>query len=216
MRTDSADDYYDLLGVDARADVAQLRGAWRRLALRWHPDRAGDEATATFQKILAAYRVLADPLARADYDARRLRATPTATRGTAGAGPRPPGSRRPTPGVMLQRCSGPLNGLLACGAARLAEPGVIELYPTAAEIANGGMACISMQVPITCPACGGSTPASCRRCESTGTIEELFSAWLAVPPGAPDGKILAPSALLPGMTGTILFRIRRRSTSVER
>jgi DnaJ-class molecular chaperone len=37
-----------LLGIDAEADRAELRRAWRRLALRWHPDRAGPGATATF------------------------------------------------------------------------------------------------------------------------------------------------------------------------
>jgi DnaJ-class molecular chaperone len=210
MRTDPADDYYDLLGIDARADAAQLRRAWRRLALRWHPDRAGDEATATFQKILAAYRVLADPLARADYDARRVRHAGESVARAADSAAHPAGPRRPAPGVLLQRLSGSLNGLLACGAARVAEPGIIELYPRAAEIATGGMICITMRVPITCPACRGLAIEACARCASTGTIEELFSAWLAVPPGAPDGEILVPSALLPGMAGTILFRIRRR------
>ena len=208
MSTDPADDFYDLLGVHRHADASQLRRAWRRLALRWHPDRAGDAATATFQKILAAYRVLSDPLTRAEYDARRVPQA-SAPRGCGAAAPRA-SARRPAPGVMLQRLTGSLNTLLACGAARLAEPGVIELYATAAEIASGGMACISMHVPITCPVCKGVAIAACARCDSTGTIEELFSAWLASPPDACDGEILAPSALLPGMAGTVLFRIRRR------
>jgi hypothetical protein len=39
-------------------------------------------------------------------------------------------------------------------------------------------------------------------------IEELFSAWLAVPPGVTDGEILPPSALLPGMLNRVLFRVR--------
>ena len=49
MDTGSADDYYALLGIDAEADAAELRRAWRRLALRWHPDRAGPGATASFR-----------------------------------------------------------------------------------------------------------------------------------------------------------------------
>ena len=51
MRTGSSEDYYALLGVAADASGAGLRRAWRRLALRWHPDRAGTSATATFQRI---------------------------------------------------------------------------------------------------------------------------------------------------------------------
>jgi curved DNA-binding protein CbpA len=62
------DDYYELLGVDSAITATELRRAWRRLALRWHPDRAGPEATATFQKLAAAYAVLSDPVARAAYD----------------------------------------------------------------------------------------------------------------------------------------------------
>jgi DnaJ-class molecular chaperone len=207
MHDDAADDYYELLGIDTQADAVRLRRAWRRLALRWHPDRAGDGATSKFQKILAAYRVLSDPLKRAEYDACRVRGARVSAERSDAA----PSARKATPGVLLQRLTGSLDGLLACGAARLCEPGVIELYPRAAEIATGGMVCISMHVPVTCPACGGCSVAACERCDSTGTTEELFSAWLALPPDTPDGEVLVPSAVLPGMAGTVLFRIRRRA-----
>ena len=60
----AVDDYYALLGVDADADDEELRVAWRTLAALWHPDRAGAEATARFQRISHAYDVLSDPLAR--------------------------------------------------------------------------------------------------------------------------------------------------------
>src|SRR3954471_9293709 len=66
-----SDDYYALLGVEANADDDALRRAWRQLAARWHPDRAGAAATATFQQLSAAYTVLSDPAARAAYDRRR-------------------------------------------------------------------------------------------------------------------------------------------------
>ena len=65
------DDYYALLGVDEDASGAALRHAWRRLAQRWHPDHAGPDTTAIFQKLAAAYAVLSDPIARAAYDRRR-------------------------------------------------------------------------------------------------------------------------------------------------
>jgi peptidoglycan/LPS O-acetylase OafA/YrhL len=58
--SDSAGDYYALLCVDAKADSAVLLHAWRQLAMRWHPDRAGPGATATFRKLLDAYAVLSD------------------------------------------------------------------------------------------------------------------------------------------------------------
>jgi curved DNA-binding protein CbpA len=174
------DDYYALLGVASTAGVSELRRAWRRLALRWHPDRAGDSATAAFQNIQAAYAVLSDPLSRAAYDRRSGTATAIA--------------RGRTPAVMLRRLCGNLNGLLACGIARPTGGGIIELFLTDEEATTGGMISIAMRVPV-------------RRDDKI--IDDLFSAWLAVPPGVIDGEILPPSALLPGMINRVLFRVRR-------
>lgn len=189
------DDYYTLLGIDQRAGRADLRRAWRRLALQWHPDRAGDEAAATFRKIQSAYAVLADPISRAAYD-RRHGSASTATRGR-------------TPAVMLSRLSGNIIGLLACGIARHAGNDIIELFLNADEAATGGMVTIPMRVPVRCPACAGNPTSACERCAGTRVVDDLFSAWLAVPPGVQDGEILPPSALMPGMINRVLFRARR-------
>lgn len=172
-------DYYSLLGVALNAGQAELRRAWRRLALQWHPDRAGADATTTFQKIQGAYAVLSDPLSRAAYD-RRLAKTPV-VRGRA-------------PAVMMSRFSGTLNGLLACGFAVRAPNDIIELFFNDEEAATGGMIVISMRVPVRTAA---------------GIGDGLFSAWLAVPPGVQDGEILPPSAWLPDATNRVLFRARR-------
>jgi molecular chaperone DnaJ len=188
-----ADDYYALLGIARNASASTLRSAWRKLARQWHPDRAGAGATPAFQKLLAAYTVLADPVARAKYD-RRLGHTRR--------------SAKATPTVMLQRLSGGIKGLLACGAARYAEAGVIELFLNADELAHGGMITIAMRVAVHCPACASDRTAPCDLCAGRRTIDDLFSAWLAVPPDAADGDVLAPSALIPGMVEPVSFRIR--------
>jgi curved DNA-binding protein CbpA len=52
------DDHYAVLGLTSTVGVAEIRRAYRLLALRHHPDRAGIDATATFQRIAEAYRVL--------------------------------------------------------------------------------------------------------------------------------------------------------------
>jgi molecular chaperone DnaJ len=211
------DDYYALLGVDAGASAAEVRGAWRRLAVRWHPDRAGASATFIFQKIQAAYAVLADPLTRAAYDRRMgVRARQSAPAPSA-----PPPRRAPS--VLLPRLSGPLGGLLACGVARRVDAGLIELFLDAEEAAQGGMATIAMQVPVRCPACASAaasaaaaapaTTAPCVRCASKRVVSELFSAWLAVRPGVADGTVLNPSALLPGMVQPVCFRVRLRGAT---
>lgn len=187
------DDYYALLGVAQGVSHTELRRAWRRLALQWHPDRSGEQSAATFRKIQSAYAVLADPISRAAYDRRHAR---TAER------------RGRTPAVMLERISGPINGLLACGIVSMAGNDILDLHLNANEAATGGMVTIAMRVPVTCAACAASPQTACSRCAGKRVAEELFSAWLAVPAGVHDGEILPPSALLPGMKRRVLFRAR--------
>lgn len=64
-------DLYDILGVDAKAAHADIRRAYRRLALRYHPDKAGGDAESNrrFQQIGFAYSVLSDDARRSRYDA---------------------------------------------------------------------------------------------------------------------------------------------------
>ena len=202
MGTRPQHDYYALLGVDPEISFDELRRVWRRLASRWHPDRAGDAATTTFQSISAAYEVLSDPVARAAYDRRRGISPSRSPNSAVGKTP-----RRKAPGVALRRLCGPLNSLVACGVARRIGDDIIEIFPNAREAATGGMVTISMRVPVRCPDCVGDPLVSCNRCANSRTTEELFSAWLALPPEVTDGTILKPSAVLPGMQ-PVTFRVR--------
>ncbi|WP_164114942.1 molecular chaperone DnaJ [Sphingorhabdus sp. Alg239-R122] len=63
-------DYYDLLGVARDCDGAALKSSYRKLAMKWHPDRnPGDaDAEAKFKEISQAYECLKDPQKRAAYD----------------------------------------------------------------------------------------------------------------------------------------------------
>ena len=63
-------DFYTLLDVPRDADERTLKSAYRKLAMRWHPDRnPGDgEAEARFKAISVAYDCLKDPQKRAAYD----------------------------------------------------------------------------------------------------------------------------------------------------
>ncbi|XP_078476929.1 dnaJ homolog subfamily C member 21 isoform X1 [Lampetra fluviatilis] len=66
--------YYEVLGAARNASDEELKKAYRRLALQWHPDKNADnveEATETFKLIQAAYDVLSDAQERAWYDAHR-------------------------------------------------------------------------------------------------------------------------------------------------
>ena len=65
-----AEDYYKILGADKKASDADLKKAYRKLAMQYHPDRnAGDaEAEKKFKEISQAYDTLKDPQKRAAYD----------------------------------------------------------------------------------------------------------------------------------------------------
>lgn len=63
-------DYYELLGVSRETDAGGIKTAYRKLALKYHPDRnPGDhEAEETFKSLNEAYAVLSDPEKRDRYD----------------------------------------------------------------------------------------------------------------------------------------------------
>jgi hypothetical protein len=62
---------YDVLGIAATASNADIKAAYRRLAMLWHPDRNREnvaEAVTKFQELNSAYAVLSDDQRRAQYD----------------------------------------------------------------------------------------------------------------------------------------------------
>ena len=63
-------DLYETLGVAKNADEKELKSAFRKLAMKYHPDKnPGDAASEkTFKEINEAYETLKDPQKRAAYD----------------------------------------------------------------------------------------------------------------------------------------------------
>lgn len=63
-------DYYEVLGVAKDASADQIKSAYRKLAMKWHPDRNPDNAEAKekFQEASEAYEVLSNPEKRQRYD----------------------------------------------------------------------------------------------------------------------------------------------------
>lgn len=62
--------YYEVLSVSRQADDTEIKKSFRRLAMKYHPDRnpGGKEAEASFKEAKQAYEVLSDPQKRALYD----------------------------------------------------------------------------------------------------------------------------------------------------
>ncbi|HOC59940.1 MAG TPA: DnaJ C-terminal domain-containing protein [Smithellaceae bacterium] len=65
-----AEDYYQVLGVEKKASADEIKKAYRKLAVKWHPDKnpGNKSAEEKFKKISEAYAVLSDANKRAQYD----------------------------------------------------------------------------------------------------------------------------------------------------
>jgi hypothetical protein len=69
---DTPNDYYAVLGVDSQASASSIKAAFKKLALQYHPDvYKGMDAEERMRKLLQAYQILSDPVARREYDAQR-------------------------------------------------------------------------------------------------------------------------------------------------
>lgn len=188
----SEDDCYALLGVSPGSTEAEVRRAYRKLALKLHPDRAGKASTRHFQQVSEAYMFLK---ARAAWISRK--APPTA--GTTEPTPRP-GSTR-----ILGRLTGQLRSILARGAARLLSDDLIELLLDEDEVRSGGTVTITLNRAIICRACSGQDSA-CARCAGVGHEQELVSVWLRIPENVSDGTELA--GLIPPLQFAVPLRFR--------
>ena len=194
-------DLYAVLGVARSATTAELRRAYRRLALAHHPDRAGAASAATFAAIADAYRVLSNPLARSTYDATLVERAAWTNRDE---GPVHSGgvdwkvgtngwrvTRAATPPDLLARLSGPLDDLRAREIASTGDDGSIALRLTTREARSGGTAAIQMPVKVTCANCGGvARPRGvwCRTCDYAGSTTETITVAVRIPAGVRAGS----------------------------
>lgn len=166
-------DYYDVLGVAHDADDKAIKNAFRRLALRYHPDRSKEpDAEARFKEIAEAYAVLSDPRRRADYDARGFA-------GVAGISPEDLFAGIDLGDLFGGFDVGPGGGLLESlfhGRGRHGRPrrgGDIEVVVTVplATVLTGGDETVTIPRTGPCETCRGTgarVGTAPRRCESCG------------------------------------------------
>lgn len=186
------DDYYELLGAAKTATADELKKAYRKKAVQYHPDKnpGNKEAEEMFKKVSHAYEVLSDPEKRAAYD----RYGPAAFEGV-GAGARGPGGMGGMGGgfhdpfdifreVFGQQGAGGGGGIFeemfGGGAARDgSRDGAdlrYDLEITLEDAAKGVEKEISFRKNVTCERCDGSgaEPGSrritCPTCRGAGQI----------------------------------------------
>lgn len=201
--------YYLTLGVPPNESAEGIRQAFREIVRRYHPDRIGSERAVFFQKIVEAYRVLADPERRRDYDQGLyhggLQSAEPAKAVFAGhAEPRD----LPQTATTLRAVSvrdAPFEAALAriSGSLRTAEihfadreycQGLNTMVILSADEARQGGA-IDLAVPSCSPCheCGGSGQQGlfpCAACDGEGLIEEQEGLRVLVPPDVPDGTVM--------------------------
>merc|ERR1712213_260861 len=69
-KTKKGRDFYKLLGVERTANQGQIKHAYRKLAMKYHPDKnpGNEEAAEKFKELSTAYAVLSDPNKKRQYD----------------------------------------------------------------------------------------------------------------------------------------------------
>src|SRR5882672_6596067 len=91
-------DPYKILQVDPEAEDEVIQAAYRRLAQKYHPDRASDpESVARMVAINAAWEMIGEPSKRAAFDRSRTGATRPATPAPGSPSPHPGDSPSPRP-----------------------------------------------------------------------------------------------------------------------
>ena len=167
-------DYYKILGVEKTATEDEIKSAYRKLAMKWHPDRNPDnleEAKNKFAEINEAYETLSNPEKRQQYD----NPSPFADFGgnpfmdpfgMGGFGPF--GRRRVDP-----------------NAPRPGESILLELNVSFMEAISGCTKKVRLYVEDNCGCING-----CEKCNHTGRIKKVVTLEVKVPRGCPDGQRL--------------------------
>ncbi|MBQ8517606.1 MAG: molecular chaperone DnaJ [Akkermansia sp.] len=179
-------DYYEVLGVDRNADDATIKKAYRKLAMKYHPDRNPDnkEAEEKFKEIGEAYEVLSDEDKRAAYD--RMGHEAFKNGGMNGAGGGGFGGFTDPMDIFAQMFGGGFGGFGGFGGGgrqRQADPrrpGAdlrYDLDITLEEAAHGCDKTLEIERMVPCDKCGatGSKDGAsgfkqCPTCHGTGVV----------------------------------------------
>jgi molecular chaperone DnaJ len=150
-------DYYAILGLKKDASTEEVRRAYRKLAIKFHPDRnPGDKgAEAKFKDISAAYDVLSDPVKRKKYEDLKF------------APPSAPPPNYPVADVSVE------VELTARDLEHGADKTVTVSRPrTCPDCSGTGR--INRRFQTTCQLCGGT---GCQPCEWTGRVTFCARCW---------------------------------------
>jgi molecular chaperone DnaJ len=199
-------DYYEVLGVGRGASEDDLKKAYRKLAMKYHPDRnQGDkDAEARFKEVNEAYDTLKDPEKRAAYDRFGHAAFEPGGPGPGGFGNGGPGGS-PFGGAfedLFDEMFGRFGGRAGGGRAASGRGADLqqEVQITLEEAFSGTKKTIRVPSSVQCEACSGSgaeggaaSVQSCGACRGTGKIraqQGFFLIERTCPTCGGSGKII--------------------------
>jgi molecular chaperone DnaJ len=174
-------DYYEILEVDRGIDAAGLKAAYRKLAMKHHPDRNGgcEDSMARFKEISEAYSVLSDDQKRAAYD----RFGHAGVNGGGGGNPFGQGQGFADVNDIFSQVFGEAFGDVFGGRGPGRQGGPrrgsdlrYDLEITLEQAYKGADVDIAVPTTATCETCEGSgakagtKPATCSTCQGAGRI----------------------------------------------
>ncbi|MEM9378595.1 MAG: J domain-containing protein [Planctomycetota bacterium] len=216
-------DYYEVLGVAREASADDVKKAYRKLALKWHPDQHADgdraEAERRFKSISEAYEVLSDPEKRARYDrfgenwehgqefqpgfGERTMSREEFEAAFGGGG----GFSDFVQSMVGDQFRSDFGGRPGTHA-RYEHRGAdarAELTLGIGDALRGGRRSFSVPTRVGCPTCGGTGFAGghvCPTCAGVGQVERSREVELKIPEGVRDGLTLRLAGLgEPGVGG---------------
>ena len=184
-------DYYEVLGVSKSADAAELKKAYRKLAVQYHPDRNPDDKVAEdkFKEAAEAYEVLSDPDKKAKYD-RYGHAGVDGQGGFSGGGMTMDDIFSQFGDVFGDSGFGSFFGGGGGGAASGRQRGQkgtnlrIKVSLTLEEIAHGVHKKIKVKKEVACNTCNGSGAKDsssvkvCNTCGGNGVVRQVRNTFL--------------------------------------
>ena len=179
-------DYYEVLGVPRDATGDQIKKAYRKLAMKYHPDVADDPASADkFKEIGEAYAVLSDDKKRQMYD---LGGNPMRG-GAGGFGPGgfggfPGGAQGFDVGGLFDAMFGAQGSRGPRSRVRKGQDALVRLNLTLSEAAFGVTKPIRVDTAVICPTCSGrgaadgTEPVTCTTCHGAGDVQTVQRSFL--------------------------------------
>lgn len=186
-------DYYEILGVNKNATEQDIKKAYRRMAMKYHPDRNPDnaDAEAKFKEVKEAYEILSEPQKRSAYD--QFGHAGVNGQGAGGFGGFGGGAGGFNFGDIFEDIFGGFGGGRQSSRTR-AQPGADLRYTleiTLNQAVHGDTLQIKVPTYVTCDDCDGSgakkgsKPETCRDCHGSGHIQ-MQQGFLAVQQTCPS------------------------------